>query len=394
MSSKNKDIKRRAINDAGIPLTGIESSEERERRLVKQSLASPFIAEGSVFCFPLRSTAQESKIEVNNYKIVSLVVREDNGVLYGATSGDEDHIFFMDKTKVILDLGKVDRKKINKNSLVVAENLFLYLAATDNKNRTFILKHDTDADYTTISSLYDLSPIVETNIKVGNEIFVESLFNKWDKNIYYLSNSGKIFRLDVKKEKLELVVKLGDGFSKTFCCDDAGNLYGALYGGFLFKYNLIERRLIKIGERIPSQKGREYLSGIKKMFIKDNIVYGCTSQDAYLFKYDILNNEVFNFGKPDDNFDIRSIVLGKDGRIYGTTAIRGRGIGYLFTFGKSGFKHLGSIVGYVPEMGYCNEPTIMVLGSDGEVFIADGDNRSKLFIYFPGIKNREVRNDY
>lgn len=394
MSSKNKDIKRRAINDAGIPLTGIESSEERERRLAKQSLANPFITEGSVFCFPLRSTTQESKIEVNNYNIVSLVVREDNGVLYGATSGDEDHIFFMDKTKVILDLGRVYNKKINKNSLVVAENLFLYLAATDNKNKTFILKHDTDADYNTISSLYDLSPIVETDINVGNEIFVESLFNKWDKNIYYLSNSGKIFRLDVEKEKLELVVELGNGFSKTFCCDDAGNLYGALYGGFLFKYNLIEHRLIKIGERIPSQKGREYLSGIKKMFIKDNIVYGCTSQDAYLFKYNILNNEVFNFGKADDNFDIRSIVLGKDGRIYGTTGIKGRGIGYLFTFGKSGFKHLGSIVGYVPEMGYCNEPIIMVLGSDGEIFIADGDNRSKLFIYFPRIKNREAGNDY
>ena len=394
MSSKNKDIKRRAINDAGIQLTGIESSEERERRLAKQSLGSPFIAEGSVFCFPLRSTAQESKSEVNNYNIVSLVFREDNGVLYGATSGDEDHIFFMDKTKVILDLGKVDNKKINKNSLIVAENMFLYLAATDDKNRTFILKHDTDADYTTTSSLYDLSPIIETDTKVKNEIFVESLFNKWDKNIYYLSDSGKIFRFDVEKEKLELVVEPGDGFSKTFCCDDAGNLYGALYGGFLFKYNLIEDRLIKTGARIPSQKGREYLSGIKKMFIKDTIAYGCTSQDAYLFKYDILNNEVFNLGKADDNFDIRSIVPGKDGCIYGTTAIKGRGIGYLFTFCKSGFKHLGSIAGYVPEMGYCNEPTVMVIGNDGEIFIADGDNRSKLFLYFPGIKNQELKNDY
>lgn len=386
MSSKNKDIKRAVINDAGVPLTGIESSEERERRLAKQSLANPFISEGSVFCFPLRSTAQESKIEVNNYKIVSLVVREDSGVLYGATSGDEDHIFFMDKAKVILDLGKVNNKKINKNSLVLAENLFLYFAATDNKNRTSILKHDTDTDYTTTSSLYELSPIIETAIKVKNEIFIESLFNKWDKNIYYLADSGKIFRLDVEKEKLELVVELGDGFSKTFCCDDNGNLYGALYGGFLFKYNLIEGRLIKTGARIPSQKGREYLSGIRKIYIKDNIVYGCASQDAYLFKYDISNNEVFNFGKADDNFDIRSIVPGKDGCIYGTTAIKGRGIGYLFAFGKSGFRHLGSIAGFVPEMGYCNEPIIMVVGSDGEIFIADGDNRSKLFLYFPPIK--------
>ena len=181
MSSKNKDIKRRVINDLGIQLTGIESSEEREGRLAKQSLGNPFITEGSVFCFPLRSTAQESKIEVNNYNIVSLVVREDNGVLYGATSGDEDHIFFMDKKKVILDLGKVDNKKINKNSLVIAENLFLYLAATDDKNRTFILKHDTEADYINTASLHDLTPIVETDIKVGNGIFVESLFNKLDK---------------------------------------------------------------------------------------------------------------------------------------------------------------------------------------------------------------------
>ena len=392
MSLKNKDIKRAAINDAGIPLTGIESLEERERRLAKQSLGSPFVAEGSVFCFPLRSTAQESKIEVNSYRIVSLFVREDSGVLYGATSGDEDHIFFMDKTKVILDLGKIDRK-INKNSLVVAENSFLYLAATDSKNRTYILKHDTDADYITTGSLYELSPIVETDIVVKNEVFIESAFNRWDKNIYYLTNLGKIFRLDVKKENLELVVELGDGFSKTFCCDGNGNLYGGLYGGFLFKYNLIDGRLTKTGERIPSQKGREYLSGIKKMFIKDNIVYGATSQDGYLFKYDILNNEVFNFGKADDNFDIRSIVPGKDGCIYGTTAIKGRGIGYLFTFGKSGFKHLGSIAGYVPEMGYCNEPEVMVIGNDGEIFIADGDNRSKLFIYFPPVKNREAGND-
>ena len=47
----------------------------------------------------------------------------------------------------------------------------------------------------------------------------------------------------------------------------------------------------------------------------------------------------------------------------------------------------------MPTMGYCHEPSIMVLGSEGEIFIADGDNRSKLFIYFPRIKS-EVRNDY
>jgi hypothetical protein len=393
MSAKNKYVKRSAINDAGIPLTGIESIQERQVRLEKQKLASSSIGEGTVFCFSLESTAQSFRIEVNNFNIVSLLLREDNGVLYGATSGDEDHIFFMDKTRLIFDLGKID-KKINKNSLAVADNKFLYLAATDKKNNTFIFKHDTDSDYITTSSLYDLYPVVETDVKIKNEVFIEAIFNKWDSNIYYLSDSGKIFKLNAKKEKMELVVELGNGSSETFCSDNSGNLYGVLYGGLIFKYSLVEDKLIETGARIPSQKGRKYLSGVKKMVLKDNIIYGCTSQDAYLFKYDISGDKVFNFGKPDDNFDIRSIAIGKDGIIYGATGTKDRGVGYLFTYDKNGFKHLGSIAGYVPVIGHCNEPATMVLGSDGEIFIADGDNRSKLFIYFPKIGNCEVKNDY
>ena len=122
---------------------------------------------------------------------------------------------------------------------------------------------------------------------------------------------------------------------------------------------------------------------IRKMIISENNIFGCTSQDSYLFKYDIAKNEIFNYGRPDDNFDIRAIVVEENGRIFGTTATKETGLGHLFVYGKSGFKDLGNIAGYKPANGWCNEPGIMALGNDGEIFIADDDNRSKLFVYFP-----------
>lgn len=382
MNSKNKEIKRRTASGPGIPSKEGESAENRKIRLNRQYLGHPFITEGSVFCFPLLDFVQ-GPIEVNDYKIVSLVIYKKNGVLYGATSGDEDYLLFMDKKKLIVNLGKVEGKRINKNSLSIADNSFLYFAASDDKNNTIILKHDVDTDYTDQYPLDYFGPIEETSVHIQNEFFIESFFNKWDKNIYFLSESGKIFKLDVEKEKLEMIFKLDEGFSKTFCCDEVGNLYGALYGGEIFQFNISENDLITTGKSIPSQKGREYLAGIRKMILMDGIIFGCTSQDSYLFKYDISNNEVFNFGKPDENYDIRSIAVEKDGRIYGTTTTEKRGLGHLFVYGENGFRDLGNIVGYRPTNGWCNEPSIMVLGNDGEIFIADGDNRSKLFVYFP-----------
>lgn len=382
MNSKNKEIKRRTATGPGIPSKEGESSEFRKIRLDRQYLGHPFITEGSIFCFPLLDLIQ-GPIEANNYRIASIAVYKKNGVLYGTISGDEDHLFFMDKKKLIVKVGKVENKRINANSLAIADNSFLYFTATDEKKNTIVLKHDVDTDYTDQYPLDYFGPIDETETIIKGEIFIESCFNSWDKNIYWLSESGKIFKYSVEKENIKAEVKLDKGFSKTFCCDGQGNIFGALYGGEIFKYIISENKFVKTGVTVPSQKGREYLTGIKKMFIKGNIIYGCTSQDSYLFKYDIARNEVFNYGRPDDNFDIRAIVVEGDGRIFGTTGTREKGLGHLFVYGKNGFKDLGNIAGYRPANGWCNEPEIMALGNDGEIFIADGDNRSKLFLYFP-----------
>ncbi len=382
MNAKNEKIKRRTATGPGIPSKEGESPEIRKIRLDRQYLGQPFITEGSVFCFPLLDLIQ-GPIEENNYRIVSMIVYKKNGVLYGATSGDEDSLFFMDKKKVLVKVGKIENMRINKNSFAITNNSFLYFTATDEKKNTTILKHDVDTDYTDQYPLNYFGSIDKTDTAIKGEIFIESCFNSWDKNIYWLSESGKIFKFNVKKENISEEVKLGKGFSKTFCCDDQGNIFGALYGGEIFKYIISQNKLVKTGLIVPSQKGREYLAGIRKMIIRENIIYCCTFQDSYLFKYDIDKNEIFNYGRPDDNFDVRGFVVEGDGRIFGTTGTKEKGLGHLFVYGKNGFKDLGNIVGYRPVNGWCNEPTIMVLGNDGEIFIADGDNRSKLFLYFP-----------
>lgn len=383
MIKNDKEIKRRVASGPGIPSEVGETPEFRKIRLDRQYLGHPFITEGSVFCFPLVDYVQGPTIMVNNYKIIALVVYKNNGVLYGATTGDEDHIFFMDKKKMIIDIGKIPDKKINENSLVIASNSLLYFAATDSEKATIIYKHDVDTDYTDQYPLDYIGTIIETGIKIMNEIFIETAFNEWDKNVYFLGESGKIFKLDTDNNKIDVLLKLDENFSKTFCLDNNGNIYFVLYGGEIARFNMIEKKMFNTNIRVPSQKGREYLAGAMKMIIKNNIIFGCTSHDNYLFRYDIDKNEIFNFGRPDENYDLRSIVVEKDGRIFGTTTTKNRGLGHLFFYGENGFKDLGNIVGYSPANGWCNEPSIMVLGIDGEIFIADGDNRSKLFIYFP-----------
>lgn len=381
MELEKKEIKRTVASGPGIPNKEGENPETRKIRLDRQYLGNPFITEGSVFCFSLLDIIQ-GPIEINNYKIIALDVYKKNGVLYGATTGDEDNLFFMDKKKIIVNIGKIQNKKINKNSISIAENSFLYFAASENNN-TIIFKHDVDTDYIDNYPLSYFGSIEQTKASIENEIFVESLFNKWDGNIYYLSESGKLFRFDINKENFEMILELEDKSLKTFCCDSEGNIFGSLYGGEIFRFNITEKKMYKTGENVPSQKGREYLAGVRKLIIKNNIIYGCTSQDNYLFKYDINKNKVFNFGRPDENYDLRSIIVEKNNLIFGTTTTRGKGLGHLFLFDENGFKDLGNIVGHCPTLGWSHEPTIMVLGNDGEIFIADDDNRSKLFIYFP-----------
>lgn len=381
MDSKSKKIKRKIASGPGIPSKEGESDELRRIRLEKQYLGDPFISEGSVFCFPLLDLMY-GPIGGNDYKIIALYVYSKNGALYGAISGDEDHLFFMNKKKLMMDLGKVGNKKINENSIKSVNN-FVYFSVTDSENNTTILKHDADTDHIDHYSLNYFGPIEETNAVIEGESFIESAFNNWDKNIYYLSKTRKVFKLNIDKENLNVIVELEKESSKAFCCDDNGNIFGVLHGGEILRFNISERKFYKTGKLVPSQKGREYLAGARKMIFREGVIYGCTSQDNYLFKYDICRNEIFNFGRPDENYDLRSFIVKDDGSIFGATSTVNRGLGNLFKYNKNGFKDLGNIVGYRPKNGFCHEPSVMVLGNDGEIFIGDNDNRSNLYIYFP-----------
>ncbi len=381
----NKKIKRRTATGPGIPSKEGESPEIRKLRLERQYLSQPFITEGSVFCFSLLDQIKGPSIMVNDYKIADLVVYRKNGVLYGATSGDENHLFFMDKKKMIVDVGIVEAKTINSGSMSIGYDSMLYFAATDADNNTIILKHDLDTDYTDQYPLNYSGDIEETGLVIEKDMVVGAVSNSWDKNIYFLTANGKIYQFDISKKIIHEIFELESGFSKSICADGSGNLFMVLSGGILSRLNVNDRKLAKSTSRVPSQKGREYLAGAEKIVYENGKIYGCTSQDSYLFSYVVESDKVFNFGKPDDNYDIRSFIVEKDGRIYGVTSTKGRGLGHLFLYGENGFRDLGNIAGFMPLTGWCNEPSKMVVGNDGEIFISDGDNRSKLFLYFPKI---------
>ena len=98
-----------------------------------------------------------------------------------------------------------------------------------------------------------------------------------------------------------------------------------------------------------------------------------------------------NLGKPNRQSNIRALVQGHEGRIYGLVE-EAQGLAHLFCFDPEtrSFTDLGVLGTAFPEYWIAHSLGAMAVGRNGEIFLGETDSLSHLFIYYPPIPRRQA----
>jgi hypothetical protein len=109
---------------------------------------------------------------------------------------------------------------------------------------------------------------------------------------------------------------------RDIICDDKGNVWGSRDQGYLFKYDVEKDKIIETEIQIPIMIGTED-GNITEISVDalsrdhNGMIYGGTTSDGYLFRFNPNTGEVIGLGKPIRQSRIRSLSFGKDGFLYG-----------------------------------------------------------------------------
>ena len=344
----------------------------------------PIVTNGRIFCFPLKSSIRESNIKRGS--CVSIEWDSIGSIFYGLIIGEESHIFMFDSNSTIEDIGKLDVKdplfgtlNINNNNIICC------ISVRDNYSKIFIYNLEKAMSmYSHMWGHFSFSPIEDSGIIIEGESIVASHFNYFDNKVYFLSNEGNLYSYSSYDNQLNLIAKVSDkNLSPAICSNpENGNIYGVTSKeGIIWK--LSGKKIVYTDVRIPCMKNRNYVAGVSNLLWFEGRIYGGTTQDAYLFEYNVEDDEIKNLGRPDENAEIRGIdILPQDGRIFGITATKDRGMGHIFSFSqKKGFIDIGIIQGYQTVHDFAYEPICIKAGSSGDFLIGNAESRLNIFLF-------------
>jgi hypothetical protein len=202
--------------------------------------------------------------------------------------------------------------------------------------------------------------------------------------------SPSLFVFDIQKMKVISALKIESSSPcKALICDAQGRIFGSATMGWLFCYDPLNDKLELLDVRLPSEKGREYLTTISATATAlDGTIYGGTYGDGMLFKLDPSIPTIKYLGKPTYRNEIQALAATLDGRLFGISNESGN-IGRLFEYDPvhAHLRDLGLIeCGGVPKFWPGHQFGAMTTGRNGEIYIGESDRISHLFIYYPSIR--------
>lgn len=343
----------------------------------------PIVTRGRIFCFPLKSSIRRSGI--GDGDCPSIVWDGQNSAFYGLVIGPECHLFLFDSNSTIEDVGRLDVQGAVSGLLVFDGQENLLCAVADGAGDTRLFTHPVAQErrmYSHMWGHFAMGPLEPLGDGLRGERVAAGCLNPFDRRIYLLSAAGAIHRVDPAGRKLEPAGQVeARNLSPALCADPAsGDLYGVSGRGRLWRWRA--GRLEALEARIPCMKNRDYAALCSSLVWSGGSIFGSTTQDAYLFEYRVGEGLMRNLGRPDENTEIRGIDVLADGRVFGVTACRERGMGHLFSWSaRRGFEDLGVIHGWQPVQDFAYQPLCIKAGSSGEFLIGNGERRGNVFLY-------------
>jgi hypothetical protein len=378
-----------------------------------------------------------NEIPENSSAITSLVTAHD-GLIYGATTGDESWLFLFDpEINKVRHLGKIPGQESVHHSIVEDKQGYIYLGTGRNmfeeinlskggigKEETFdktlwddIKNHFRDYQG---GHLYRYFP-EESNRKVKTEAMscdLEDLgipvasnsiyaltINQAGDEIYGLTYpDGHFFIYGIEAKKFTDIGIIDDkivfhgperfwrSLSRALICDNTGRVYFSSTNGSLRFYDPGTGKIESTGLTIPGDY--YYLQFYEDYAVidylakdKSGLIYGGTS-DGYMFSFDPVKMKLLNLGKVRASRRLRCLTVGLNGKIYIMAGERSSSRPcqfYSFDPASGGYDDLGLLI--VDRSPYYywrgQQFDAMTTGKDGTIYIGESERRSHLFLFMP-----------
>lgn len=388
----------------------------------------------------------QNLIPADNSQITALMTHS-NGFVYGATSGKtQSYLFFYNQfINKVRPLGKISNATGVYHCLLEGKNGEIYIGTGLNMLAPLKLTKDFPVKVEGIEEqlwkdiktpyqefegghIYkynpktgdvnrytndDSCPLEDLGIPVANNSIYAMEFDSSKTVIYGMTYpDANFFVFDLKTKKIRnfgdiMTHKIFSGPERywrtvprdLYCHPVTGQVYMSGDNGFIIKYNPTSDKIEMTWMRLPG----EYWEGLKswdypvvECFEPDNDgnIYVGTN-DGYLLKLDIANDDIIVLGKPRMMRRMRAMKLGKDNNMYIITGEFERmcKLHIYDLAGERGFSELGPFAvdrsPYYSKRAY--QFDAMAVGPDGTVFCGESDRKGNLFLYIPGSGNFKGR---
>ena len=380
-----------------------------------------------------------TEIPADSSPITALMLNENNGKVYGATSGKMAHLFVYDaRVNKVFPLGSLpETEKGVHHALAQGEDGMVFIGTGLNEIEIPRLTRDTiegrraienqlwmdiQARYKNYAGghLYAYNPhehdatvhlpgskaeVEDLGIPVPhNSIYAMTMDNSGSK-IYGISYpDAEFFCVDIFEKKTTRLGKWMEklaypgperswrGVPRGLCSTVDNKIWSAGDDGLMRGYDPETKQFISTTMRIPGEYWETQAYNafpVLEQIISspDGTLMGTTS-DGFVFKAIPGEDRLVNLGKPRVERRIRAMTRGQDGRFYMIAGEKDN-VCRLFSYQEGeGFQDWG-VLGvdrspYYAKIAY--QFDALCTAADGTICIGESDRRAKLFLFVPGGK--------
>jgi len=333
-----------------------------------------------------------------------------DGTLYGATSGKRSHLFVLYPVHgYVQPLGYLKDVAAVHRGLVVAKDGQVYIggsngvdtqrAGYDNYAGGHLLRYTPKNDEAKPIRVDAPCDVADLGVPVPGEGVYALAIDRTRDIIYGLSYpNGELFSYSIADRKFTILGKVAEkpipgerfekdkNISRELLVLSDGSVFASGEDAVLFRFDPATHQLTKLRLTAPTVPGRESYNRVDG-WTEDQYgtIFGGTS-DGYLFRLDPKTLQLANLGKPLNQYRIRGLAFGHNGKLYGVGGDDDE-MARLFSYDPSNgsYEMLGMVDvnrrPYYTWQGYVIDA--LVAGSDGTIYIGQAERKSKLYLYYP-----------
>jgi len=357
-----------------------------------------FVREGVVVALPLCFPGQTISPPAGETAIATLAFDANATTIYCGTKGTRAHVLtsmIYEDRGVVIDVGAVP-DATSVDGLCVCENRIFIVASGKNGAALWsVAEFDFDHSYSLIQE-WDLGrEPYEKVCDLFSEHSVAQAIPVSDgcAMIGIVESSGEVFRVDLKSKQKDILGKVDKSghFSRALVLDRSGRLWGSSGLAQLWVCDVSRGEVECTDMEAPAAAGRSPHTQVSAWALDPftGILYGGTTPDGYLFKFDPESRELVPLGKPTIHGSISCMSVGNDGRLFGMSGAEDD-IAHMFSYDpRSGaLSDMGIPVSSLTVREYGYHFSCAATGPNGEIFFGQGERINHLWVYFPSVPRR------